>query len=171
MRHLRLLAIAPVLFAAAFIATPTHAQSNTQNGLVNVNLQNISLAIPVSAAVPIGIAANVCGVNVLAIQQANNTCTATSNSMALSDAIAGAMTGTGTGPGGASNNQSGLVNVNIQNLALAVPVSVALPISAAVNACGVSVLAIQQAGNTCSATSATDAVSRAIAHALAGTGA
>jgi hypothetical protein len=166
MRRVRFLAVAPVLLAMAVVTSPAHAQTNTQNGLVNVNLQNLSLAIPVSASVPIGVAANVCGLNVLAIQQANNTCTATSNNFALSKAIATAMTG--TGGNGAHNNQSGLVNVNVQNLALAVPVSVSLPIGLAANVCGVNVLAIQQAGNTCDATTTNQAVSEAIARSLAG---
>ncbi|HET8627066.1 MAG TPA: hypothetical protein VFL91_06590 [Thermomicrobiales bacterium] len=141
------------------------AQTNQQSGLVNVNLQNLSLAIPVSASVPISVAANVCGLNILAIQQAGNTCTATSNSTALSQAVAAAMTGSG---GGASNNQSGLVNVNVQNLALAVPVSVAVPVGVAANVCGVNVLSLQQAPNTCNATSTSSALSKAIGAALAG---
>lgn len=167
MRKVQALTVASVLCAVAFAASPTFAQTNSQSGLVNVNLQNLSLAIPVSASVPIGVAADVCGLNVLAIQQASNTCTATTNNYALSEALANAMTGTGGG-GSASNQQSGLVNVNVQNLALAVPVSVSVPIGVAANVCGVNVLAIQQAGNTCTATTTNRALSQAIARALAG---
>jgi hypothetical protein len=63
--------------------------------LVNVNVQGLALAVPVSVALPIGVAANVCGINasVLAVsnQVGGATCTATSTSNALSQAIASAM--------------------------------------------------------------------------------
>jgi hypothetical protein len=169
MSRLRILAVVPVLVAAGLCASvsPTHAQTNNQSGLVNVNLQDLSLAVPVSVALPIGLAADACGINVLAVQQANNACTATSNTPAVSSAVANAMTGTGGG-GGANNNQSGLVNVNIQNLALAVPVSIALPIGVAANVCGVCVLSLQQGANTCNATTTSTAMSQALARALAG---
>jgi hypothetical protein len=69
--------------------------SNQQSGLVNVNVQNLALAVPVSAAVPIGVAANVCGIdaNVLAsdVRNGSATCTAQATSMALSRAIGQAM--------------------------------------------------------------------------------
>ncbi len=148
------------------------ADTNAQSGLINVNLQNLALQVPVSVAVPVAVAANVCGldVNVLSEQLQNGpvTCNATSNSAALSQSIAGAMTG--TGGGGSSNAQSGLVNVNLQDIAVQVPVSVALPIGLAANVCDVNanVLAHQRkAGNsTCNATSTSDALSRAIAAAI-----
>lgn len=155
-----------LLFAgllSAGAALPTFAQTNNQSGLVNVNLQDIALAVPVSVAVPVGVALNACGVNILALQQAGNTCTATSNTMALSQAVGTAIANGGSG--GATNNQSGLVNVNVQGLYVALPVSVALPIGVAANLCGINVLAVQQAGNTCNATSTASANS--IAQALA----
>jgi hypothetical protein len=69
--------------------------SNQQSGLVNVNIQNLALAVPISVAVPIGVAANVCGVdaNVLAsdVRNGSATCAAQSTSMALSRAIGEAM--------------------------------------------------------------------------------
>ena len=66
------------------------AATNDQSGLVNVKLQGLSLAIPLSVAAPIGVAANVCDVSVLSLQDPSSgaTCTATNNSIALSRAIA-----------------------------------------------------------------------------------
>ena len=60
-----------------------------------VNLQDIAIQVPVSVAVPIGVAANVCGVsaNVLAslVQNGGASCAATSSSQALSRAIGNAI--------------------------------------------------------------------------------
>ncbi len=71
------------------------AANNNQTGLINVNLQDIAVAIPVSVAVPIGIAANVCNVSVLSLQNQTGAtnCTATNTSTALSRAIGTAMVG------------------------------------------------------------------------------
>jgi len=104
-----------ILFAAAAIAavaaTPALAQVNTGsgNGLVAVNVQNVdilknflndsqvsalnNLSVPVTVNVPIGVAANVCGVNanVLASQRKAGdpvTCTARNGSKALANAVA-----------------------------------------------------------------------------------
>ena len=71
---------------------PSWAATNTQNGLINVNLQNLALAIPVSVAVPVSVAANVCGVSVLSLKNSTS-CTATSTSQALSRALAKALAG------------------------------------------------------------------------------
>jgi hypothetical protein len=140
------------------------AQAQEQTGLINVNLQDVNLQIPVSVAVPVSVAANVCGVNVLGLQGVTE-CDAQSNSMALSRAIAFDMTGQGQGAGGGPQ-QTGLVNVNIEDLNLQVPVSVAVPISVAANVCGINILGLQ--GLTeCDAHSSSDALSRAIALNLA----
>ena len=83
--------------AATFAATPLAAQ--VQQGLVNVNItdleiiknslnnNNVSVAVPVNVQVPIGVAANVCGISVLAIREQNNQCTATTASRALGQAV------------------------------------------------------------------------------------
>jgi hypothetical protein len=173
---MRKLILAPLFAAALALGAPgvAMAETNDQSGLVNVNLQDIAVAIPVSVAVPIGVAANVCDVSVLSLQDQTGdmTCTATNNSTALSRAIAIAMTDPhGGGPGGgAHNRQSGLVNVNVQDLALAVPVSVAVPVGVAANVCGVSVLSLQdQTGDlTCDAQNTSTALTEAIARAIAG---
>ena len=101
-----------ILFAAAFLAasaTPAVAQVNTGSGLVAVNVQNVDIlknflndtqvaalnnvTVPVTVNVPIGVAANVCGVNanVLASQRKAGdpvTCTARNGSKALANAFA-----------------------------------------------------------------------------------
>lgn len=97
--------------AVAAVATPALAQVNTGsgNGLVAVNVQNVdvlknflndsqvsalnNLSVPVTVNVPIGVAANVCGVNanVLAKQKKGDdpvTCTARNGSKALANAVA-----------------------------------------------------------------------------------
>lgn len=94
--------------ALAVLATPAVAQLNTSGGLVNVSVQNVdilknflnndqisalnNLSVPVSVQVPVGVAANVCGVNanVLAKQKKTGdaTCTARNGSKALASAVA-----------------------------------------------------------------------------------
>jgi 3-dehydroquinate synthase class II len=89
--------------AAVAAATPALAQVNTGSGLVAVNIQNVDIlknflndtqvsalnnvTVPVTVNVPIGVAANVCGVNanVLASQKGDTlpTCDAKSGSKAL----------------------------------------------------------------------------------------
>ena len=103
---MRKIMIAAALAAAA---TPALAQVNTGSGLVAVNVQNVdilknflndsqvsalnNLSVPVTVNVPIGVAANVCGVNanVLAGQRKAGdpvTCTARNGSKALANAVA-----------------------------------------------------------------------------------
>jgi hypothetical protein len=100
-----------LLAAAVLAATPAFAQVNTGsgNGLVAVNVQNVDIlknflnndqiaalnnvSVPVTVQVPIGVAANVCGVNanVLASQRKAGdpvSCTARSGSKALANAVA-----------------------------------------------------------------------------------
>lgn len=145
------------------------AASSTQNGLVNVNLQNLNLQAPVSIAVPVDIAANVCNVAVASLGTAGK-CDAQSNSDALSKAIATSMlqnaANGGNNSGGGNNTQNGLVNVNLSNLNLQVPVSVAVPVAVAANVCNISVLSAGQLGS-CNAKSASTALTDAIAKALA----
>jgi hypothetical protein len=95
--------------AVAAIATPAAAQLTGQGGLVNVSVSNVDILknflnndqiallngvqVPVTVAVPIGVAANVCGVNanVLAAQKKTGdpvTCTARNGSKALANSFA-----------------------------------------------------------------------------------
>ena len=83
---------------ATLAATPLAAQ--TQQGLVNVNIadleiiknslnnNDVAVAVPVNVQVPIGVAANVCGISVLAIREQDNKCDAKNASTALGAALA-----------------------------------------------------------------------------------
>lgn len=93
-----------LILAAALAALPTApalAQQTGQAGLVNVNVSNVLNDLEIdllnnslnnnTVQVPIGVAANVCGVdaNVLARQRKSNSpvrCTATNTSQALKQA-------------------------------------------------------------------------------------
>ena len=109
----------------------------SQEGLVNVNVENVT------AQVPIGIAANVCDVNanVLAEQLRNGgaECDATAESIATN------------GPNeGGPTRQEGLVNVNAEDI------TIQLPVSLAANVCDVNVgvlsSQLRRGGATCDAT-------------------
>ena len=173
MRH-PLLAAASALCALVLSAasTPALAASNQQSGLVNVNLQDVTAQVPVSVAVPVGVAANVCNVSAAVLAQQNAAgqaaCTAVSDSTALNQAVAESMTS--GGGGGSSNHQSGLVNVNVQDLTLQVPVSVAVPVGVAANVCNVSAAVLADQANagaaSCTASSTSTALNRAIARSI-----
>ena len=167
--NLRTTAVALVcaLTLLAGTASAAFAQPNNQAGLINVNIEDLIVQVPVSVAVPIGVALNACGVNILAIQEGDNNCTATNNSIALSRAVADAALGMdGGNGGGGGNNQAGLVNVNVEEVILQIPVSVALPIGVAANVCGVNVASLQQGDNNCDAENTSVALSRALARAI-----
>lgn len=109
----------------AGIALPASASTNSQSGLVNVNVQNTTVQVPIA------VAANVCNVavNVLAGQLANGAapCSAT-----------GSPSATATRGGSGSNQQSGLVNLNLQNT------TVQLPVGIAANVCNVAANVLAQ---------------------------
>jgi hypothetical protein len=77
---------------AQSVTTGGGGSSNRQSGLVNVNIQGLTVQVPVSVAVPVGIAADVCNVDAAVLaQQANAgaaTCIAHTTSTALQQAIA-----------------------------------------------------------------------------------
>jgi hypothetical protein len=108
-----------------FMATEASAQHEAGDSLVNVQIGDIT------ALVPVGVAANVCDVNanVLAEQArlGDATCTATAESIATP--------GQGNGNGGGGGHQAGnsLVNVQIGD------VTIMLPIALAANVCDVNV--------------------------------
>ena len=99
-----------LMIAAALAAAPTagFAQVNVGGGLVDVTIQNVDIlknflndtqiaalnnvTVPVTVQVPVGVAANVCGVdaNVLAQQRKTGdaTCTARNGSRALANSFA-----------------------------------------------------------------------------------
>jgi len=148
--------------ASATLARP----NNQQSGLVNVNVQDLVLQVPLSVAVPVGVALNACNISVIELEEQGGTdCRAESNSFGLSRSIADTMLGMG-GNGGARNNQSGLVNVNLQDITIQIPASVAVPIGVAANICNLSVIEVRETGATgCAAVA--DVESRAFSVALA----
>ena len=97
-----------LLAAAAFAAaTPALAQVNVGGGLVDVTVQNVdilknflnndqiaalnNLSVPVTVQVPVGVAANVCGVSAAVLGKSTTspaTCTARNGSKALASAVA-----------------------------------------------------------------------------------
>ena len=109
------------------------AQTN-QSGLVNVAV------VGNTVQVPIGIAANVCGVAVNILSSATMTspanCTAVSGATAFSS---------GSG-GGGGTNQQGLVNIAVTNNTIQVPVGIAA------NICGVAANVLASGVSTGSAT-------------------
>jgi hypothetical protein len=98
-----------MIFAAAALslgATPALAQINTGSGLVAVTIQDVSIlnnflnndqisalnnvSAPITVNVPVGIAANVCGVSAAVLGKSgggNPTCTAKSGSKALAQNV------------------------------------------------------------------------------------
>lgn len=95
--------------AVAAAASPAFAQVNTGsgNGLVAVNVQNVdilknflnndqiaalnNLSVPITVQVPVGVAANVCGVSAAVLGKAASDaapCTANNGSKALANAVA-----------------------------------------------------------------------------------
>jgi len=98
-----------MMLAAAVMsatATPAIAQVSTQGGLVNVSVSNVDILknflndtqvaalngvqVPVTVAVPIGVAANVCGVSAAVIGKSTTdpVCTARNGSKALANSFA-----------------------------------------------------------------------------------
>jgi L-aminopeptidase/D-esterase-like protein len=110
MRRITLAAVVAA-FALAVAASPASAQ---QEGLVNVAITDNTVQVPVA------VAANVCDVdvNVLAsdIQDGSALCNADADSFATS---------TRGGGGGGGGPQSGLINIDISDNTVQVPISVA----------------------------------------------
>ena len=130
-----LFAVVAASLSCVVAASPAAAAN--QNGLVNVAVVGNTVQIP------IGIAANVCGVTVNALAQGILT------GPTACDAVSGATaTSSGNNHGG-NTNQSGLVNLAVENNTIQVPVGIAA------NICGVTanVLATATAtgGATCNA--------------------
>jgi hypothetical protein len=134
-RSLTALAVAGT--AATLAAAPASAATN-QSGLVNVAATNTTIQVPV------GVAANICGVTANVLASATSTapvdCTATGVAIAQAP-----------GGGGGNTHQQGLVNVSLTNTTVQVPVAIAA------NVCGVAVNVLaQQIGSgpvTCDALS------------------
>jgi hypothetical protein len=108
------------LAGTGLLAAPSAAQPVTQEGLVNVNITDVAVQVPV------GIAANVCDVNVAVLvdtflDQAADCNADTEQQATVSSSDSGPV------------NQQGLANVNLTD------VSVQIPIGIAANICDVNV--------------------------------
>jgi hypothetical protein len=123
--HIRL-SMAVLVTAVTALAGVSAAGAQNQSGLVNVAVVDNTVQIP------IGIAANVCGVavNVLAQNLANGP--------SACDAVAGATATRTGGGGGGTTNQEGLVNLAVEDNTIQVPVGIAA------NICGVAANVLAQ---------------------------
>ncbi len=139
MNRIRTAALAALLVCAVSLgAASTASAQTTQDGLVNVNLQDVTVLLPVA------LAANLCDVNagVLSRQerQGGATCTATAESIATP----------GNGGAGGNTDQDGLVNVNVSG------VDVLVPVALAANLCDINVGVLsrleREGGAMCTAT-------------------
>jgi len=111
------------------------AGAQAQHGLVNVAVVNNTVQLP------IGVAANVCGVTV------NLLASATSTAPVDCTAVAGASaTGPAGGGGGGGGAQNGLINLYVANN------TVQLPIGIAANICGVAANVLASETHTGAAT-------------------
>ena len=119
--------VAVVMTALAALVLAVPSLGAQQSGLVNVNLEDNVVQVPVS------IAANVCDVTVAVL--VSDLRDGMADCDALSTATADA-TVTPRGPG--STRQDGLINVNLENN------TVQVPIAAAVNICDVDVFVLVQ---------------------------
>jgi hypothetical protein len=131
---------ATVAVAAAF-AAPASAQ-NTQEGLVNVAVEDVIVQVPAA------VAANICDVNVAVLAEVADdaaACEATSTSTATA----------GPNPNGPPTRQEGLVNVLVDDVLVQVPIAVAA------NVCDVNVAVLAQLVDDSEACNATaDAAAR-----------
>jgi hypothetical protein len=98
-------------------ATSTAAAQTNQTGLVNISVSDTTIQLP------IGLAANVCDVNVAVLATlldiGPTQCGADADAMAVA---------VPTGGGGGATNQTGLVNVSISDTVVQVPIAVAINI-------------------------------------------
>jgi len=134
----------------ATVTEPTNNSNQTrQNGLVNVNVDDLILQLPIAAG------ANVCDIDVVVLATAillddATTCTADAGAEGITNAPA-------PGPGGGRGNtmQEGLVNVNVQDNTILVPIAIAA------NVCDVTVAVLasdlQDGSATCDALATSDA--------------
>ena len=120
--------LAAIAAAAIGLAGVSSASAQTQqSGLVNVAVTNNTVQIP------IGVAANVCQVSVDVLAQATSTspanCTAVSGATAFSSP---------SGGGGGGTNQQGLVNLDVSNNTIQVPIAIGADL------CGIAVNVLAQ---------------------------
>jgi hypothetical protein len=142
MRRLRMLLAAGMTTVALMAAAPASAQI-TQEGLINVAVDDATVQVPIA------VAANICGVavNVLAQDLADGdaVCEATGTAVARDQG----------GDNGGPVRQEGLVNVALTDITVQVPVGVAA------NICGVAVNLLVQETRTGDVDCTAEGVSRA----------
>ena len=110
---------------AIVLATATGAMAQTnQSGLVNINVEDNVVQVPIA------IAANICDVTVAVLVSDLEDGSATCDALATSEA-----TVTPAEPGGPTT-QEGLINVNLSNN------TVQIPVAAAANVCDVDVVVL-----------------------------
>jgi hypothetical protein len=118
--------LAMIFGVLGVLVVPHAANSQNQQGLVNVNITDVTVQIPIA------VAANICGVavNVLVseLEQGPVDCQAGAIALAEQDG----------GNGNRPARQRGLINVNITD------VDVQVPIAIAANICGVAVNVLVQ---------------------------
>jgi len=137
---IRLTLAALVAAVTCLAAAASAGAQTTQNGLVNLNLQDVTVQVPIA------VAANICDLNVAVLANLVDTGLPT-NCSSIADADGNAVTfGGPSGP----VTQSGLVNVNVSD------VTVQVPIAAAINICDVNAAVLaalsDTAGASCDAT-------------------
>lgn len=136
-RTLAGLALAPTL-ALGLAASPASAAQ--QKGLVNVNIEDVTVQVP------IGVALNVCDVTVAVLAGTTLDDAAPCNAEGGSIALA-------PDSGGGNTRQRGLINVNLQDVTAQVPIGIAA------NICDVSVGVLNTLFVDDAATCQADAVS------------
>ena len=133
----RIIVLVALVISTMVAATSATAAPTNQTGLVNVNIGDVTLQVPIA------LAANACDLNVAAlvaliVDVGEADCTANAN--AVADSVTA-----GNGGGNGPTNQTGLVNVNIGD------VTVQVPVAAALNLCDINIAvlaAIIDAGGT-----------------------
>lgn len=121
--------------ASLSVAVPAAGAQTTQEGLVNVNVDDVN--------VPIGVAANVCNVSANVLSQAIGSPSGVGDCDAVAEPTAD------SGPNGRTRQQ-GLVNISVTD--------VNIPIGVAANVCNVSVSVLSSAIGSPSGVGECDAV-------------
>ena len=103
-----------VATSLGFASGMAPAGAATQRGLVNVNLEDVLVQVPV------GLAANICDVDVAVLANALADGPATCTADADTDAIA-----IQDASNGQSTRQEGLVNLNVEDVKIQVPIAIA----------------------------------------------
>ncbi len=144
-RKSRLATVVSVFAVSLAFAAPASAQNEAGDSLVNVQLSDVTVAVP------IGVAANLCDINanILAAQEREDgaNCTATA------DAVSGPPGQNQDGGGNTAGDS--LVNVQVDDLTVLVPVAIAA------NICDVNVNALaaqdRRKGASCDAVASSEA--------------